>query len=146
VYKRQPLPGAEAYSLSLETGMDKYGDRLERHSIQHLFCVYGARAGEVLALVHGAPELGERIIPSLPDIKAQAVFAVQAEMAHTLVDICRRRTAIAMVTDDYGFSALAGICQTLMDHCGWTQGQCDEQIQKYHEYMEQNCIPDYCLN
>lgn len=142
----QPLPGAEAYPLSLETAMDKYGNHLERHSIQHLFCLYGARAGDILALVHGAPELGERIIPSLPDIKAQVVFAVQAEMAHTLVDICRRRTAIAMLTNDYGFSALAGICQTLTNHCGWTQEQCDKQIQKYHEYMEQNCIPDYCLH
>jgi glycerol-3-phosphate dehydrogenase len=142
----QPLPGAGDFTLSLETAMDKYGNRLERHSIQHLFCLYGARAGEVLALVNESAELGETILPSLPDIKAQVVFAVRQEMAHTLIDICRRRTAIAMVTNDYGFNALPVICQTLMDHCGWSQEKCDQQQQAYRSYMETNCIPDYCLD
>ncbi len=141
----QPLPGAEDCPIPLETAIAKYGDRVERQSIQHLYCVYGSRAVEVLALVDGAPELGELILPNLPDIKAQVVFAVQAEMAHTLVDICRRRTAIAMITDDYGFSALPVITETLIKHCGWTPEQGDRQIQAYHQYMEENCIPDYCL-
>ncbi|MEB3160816.1 MAG: glycerol-3-phosphate dehydrogenase [Synechocystis sp.] len=141
----QPLPGAEDCPLSLETAIAKYGDRVERQSIQHLYCVYSSRAIDVLALVDSAPDLGEKIVPNLPDIKAQVVFAVQAEMAHTLIDICRRRTAIAMVTNDYGFSTLTVVVETLTKHCGWTPEDGDRQIQQYHAYMEANCIPDYCL-
>ncbi|MGA1621669.1 MAG: glycerol-3-phosphate dehydrogenase [Synechocystis sp.] len=141
----QPLPGAETPSLSLETAIAKYGERVERQSLQHVFDLYGSRAVEVLALVDQAPELGEKIVPTLPDIKAQAVFAIQAELAHTLIDICRRRTAIAMVTPDYGFSALPVIVETLIKHCGWTAEQGEQQIQRYHAYMKANCIPDYCL-
>lgn len=140
----QLLPGAGKASLSLETAIAQYSSRMERHSIQHLFCVYGTRAAEVLALVDDAPELGGLILPSLPDVKAQVVFAVRAEMAHTLVDICRRRTALAML-DNYGFDALPVVVQTLIDRCGWSVAEGDRQMREYRAFMEKNCIPDYCL-
>ena len=58
---------------------------------------------------------------SLPDIKAQVVYAVRTEMAHTIGDICRRRTMLSLQAN-YGLDALETISQTLQAHCGWRGG------------------------
>lgn len=139
------LPGAmHDFKPTLEKAIARYGDRVSRPSIQHLFAMYGAKAIEVLALVDDAPDLAGKIVDYLPDIKAQAVYAVRSEMAYTLVDICRRRTAIAMMSD-YGFDALSALTATLAKHCDWSTAECDRQITQYRKFMEANCIPNYCL-
>jgi glycerol-3-phosphate dehydrogenase len=112
--------------------------------LSHLLSLYGARTPLLLALVDDAPDLAQPIQANYPDIRAQVVFAVQSEMAHTLVDILRRRTTLAMHYH-YGLSALPVVTQVLRQYCGWDEAQCDRQIQAYHRFMEANCIPDYEL-
>ncbi len=113
--------------------------------LEHLFQMYGARALEVLALVEDAPDLAAPIVPGLPDIQAQAVYAIQSEIAHTLLDITRRRTTLAMGAN-YGQDALPGIVAALQNHCGWTAAQSEIQIAEHQAFMEANCIPDYALD
>jgi glycerol-3-phosphate dehydrogenase len=76
------------------------------------------------------------------DIRAQIVFAVQSEMAHTFEDILRRRTTVCM-HQNYGFDALPVVAEVLQQHCGWDEERCDRSIQNYHRFMAANCIPDY---
>jgi glycerol-3-phosphate dehydrogenase len=140
-----PLPGAiKPQDPRIETAIAHYSGYVSRASIHHLFRVYGARAVDVLGLVEEAPDLAERLLPDLPDIRAQVVYAVQSEYAHTLVDICRRRTTLAM-RRNYGFDVLPAIVETLMNHCGWQDDQCNQQLADYAAYMEGNCIPDYAM-
>ncbi|MEO0407091.1 MAG: glycerol-3-phosphate dehydrogenase/oxidase [Cyanobacteria bacterium P01_A01_bin.135] len=142
--RHQPFPGAIS-AKDVRIGQAIAAHRqISRQSIDHLFQIYGARATEVLALVEQSPELGEPITPELPDIKAQAVYAVESEMARTLVDICRRRTVLAMHSN-YGFELLPVITQVLSEHCGWDSGHCDRQIEDYRKFMERNCQPDYAM-
>jgi glycerol-3-phosphate dehydrogenase len=141
----QPLLGEDwNNSLSIKDAVARYRQHVARISIQHVYALYGAKAPEVLALVDDAPDLGERIVAYLPDIKAQAVYAVKSEMAHTLVDICRRRTVLSMLAN-YGFDALPALTETLAQHCGWSREECDRQVTDYRTYIETNCLPDYCL-
>lgn len=142
---RRPLPGAlrldDPQVLPLT---ERYRDRIAPPILNHLLSLYGALTPQVLALVDETPDLAQPIHPHYPDIQAQIVFAVQAEMAQTFVDILRRRTTLSMHRD-YGFPALPTVAQVLRHHCGWDEERCDRSIQAYHRFMETNCIPDYAL-
>ena len=141
----QPLPGCILPSdRRIQEAISKYSDRVCLKSINHLFSLYGSRALEVLALVNNEPELVDKISPNLPDIKAQIVYAVRSELAHTLVDIARRRTTLAMHAN-YGLELLPVMTETLNKYCGWSQEKCDRACAEYRTYMEENCIPDYQL-
>ena len=141
----QPLPGCILPNdRRIQIAIDKYSDRLSLKSINHLFSIYGSRASEVLALVDEESALAEKISLGLPDIKAQIVYAVRSEMAHTLVDIARRRTTLA-IHGNYGLDLLPVLTDTLKHYCGWSQEQCDRACEDYRTYMEGNCIPDYQL-
>ncbi|MEM8779566.1 MAG: glycerol-3-phosphate dehydrogenase [Cyanobacteria bacterium P01_G01_bin.49] len=141
--ENKPLPG---YILPTDTRIqktqDKYKGRVPRQSISHLFAMYGAKAIEVLALTDSEPELAEVIIPELRDIKAQVVYAVRHEYAHTLVDIARRRTTIAMKAH-YGLEVLPVLIETLKTYCGWDDYKCATAHENYMIYMKNNCIPDF---
>lgn len=140
-----PFPGAILPSdPRIQQALIDYRAALPMETINHLFIVYGARATEILKLVDKEPELADPISDSLPDIKAQVVYAIESEYAHTMLDITRRRTTIAM-QGNYGLDSLPAICDTLKKYCGWSQEKCDRATQEYRQYMADNCIPDYQL-
>jgi glycerol-3-phosphate dehydrogenase len=141
----QPLPGAILPTDErIVAAIASYRDRLPLTTLNYLFTLYGAYALELLALIDTAPDLAEPMMPDLPDIKAQVVYAVRSEMAHTLGDICRRRTMLAL-QNNYGFPALKSIVQTLQRHCGWSLSDCEQAIAQYKTLMAETCIPDYAL-
>jgi glycerol-3-phosphate dehydrogenase len=73
-------PGAAgAFGLDEE----RWAALLERH---------GGEAPEVLALARGRPELLEPLVPGLPQLKVEALWAARQEMALTLDDVLSRRT------------------------------------------------------
>lgn len=141
----QPLPGCILPNdPRIQKAIETYRNSVLLTSIDHLFALYGARALEVLALIDEEPALAELLSPDLPDIKAQIVYAVRSEMAHTLVDITRRRTTLAMKAN-YGLDLLPVLTETLKNFCNWSQEHCDRAAKDYQIYMETNCIPDYQL-
>ncbi len=140
-----PLPGCILPDDErIQQAITEYGAILPIKAIDHLFSVYGARALEILSLTKDNPELREQISPELPDIKAQIVYAVNTEFAHSLVDIARRRTTLAM-NGNYGLDLLPVLTDVLQKYCGWSWEQCDRDRAEYQYYMENNCIPDYQL-
>jgi glycerol-3-phosphate dehydrogenase len=53
---------------------------------------HGDETPAVLALADGRPELLEPLVPGLPHLKAEALWAARHEMACTLDDVLSRRT------------------------------------------------------
>ena len=140
-----PLPGCIfPTDKRIQQAIDEYQSNIPIETIDRLFSVYGARALEVLALTRENPALREPLGPNSPEIKAQVVYAIETESAHTLVDILRRRTTLAM-NGHYAIDLLPVVTETLEKHCGWTKEQSDSAIADYHFYMEHNCIPNYQL-
>ncbi|AFY69138.1 Glycerol-3-phosphate dehydrogenase [Thalassoporum mexicanum PCC 7367] len=141
----KPLPGAIfPNDERIQKAVQDYRHQLPIATIDHLFNIYGARAMEVLALIDQEPELAEPLGDRLPDIKAQVLFAVEAEMAHTITDIVRRRTTLAMQAN-YGLDVLPVISEVLQKYCNRPEHKCDREIEDFYEYMRDNCIPDYQL-
>ena len=138
--RQAPLPGAIAtdQAKGLMTADN-------RDTVAYLLSLYGGRTPQILAIVDEFPELGEPILPEQPDIKAQIVYSISSELARTYVDICRRRTALAM-RGNYGFDALPVIADVLKRYCGWSEERCDRNLLDYYAYMRDNCIPEYQLD
>jgi len=64
---------------------------------EHLAARYGHHANLVMRLAEAEPALAERISPDLPDIAAEAAFAVDHEQAHTVADVLLRRTRLGLL-------------------------------------------------
>ncbi|MEO0852045.1 MAG: glycerol-3-phosphate dehydrogenase/oxidase [Cyanobacteria bacterium J06648_11] len=140
-----PLPGAILPSEPMLLEMrEKYGDRLPSGTLSHLLSIYGKQTASLLALTAEAPELLDPIAPSQPDIKAQVVFAVRAEMARTMVDITLRRTSMG-ISARYGRDVLAGVADVLQTHCGWSRERCDREVAAHEQYVQRHCVPDYTM-
>src|SRR5579884_1635669 len=58
---------------------------------------YGHDAERVLALAAERPELAEAVLPGLPDLTAEAMYAVRNEQARTLADVLMRRTRLGLL-------------------------------------------------
>ena len=143
--RHRPLPGCIwPDDQRIRTASDRYQTCISADSLDYLFSIYGARAIDVLALTDEAPDLARPLMAGHPNIHAEVVFAVRHEMAHTLLDITRRRTILAM-NANYGLDVLTAILETLQTHCGWDAEKCQQQVAAYTAYMEANCIPDYAL-
>jgi len=147
----RPLPGAEGLTTeALSQAVTKYRteaqpDRqLSLATLQHLFSTYGMRAWDVLQLTENAPDLAQPLQPELPDIRAQVVYAVQTELAQTLEDLGFRRLLTAHRAN-YGRDALPAMVETLQQHCGWSEAECDRQLQAYHHYVATHALPDYAI-
>ena len=59
---------------------------------KHLDGRYGSDAQHIRALIKNEPSLGEELVPGLPYVRAEAVYAVTHEMATSLDDVLTRRT------------------------------------------------------
>ena len=65
------------------------------------------------------PTLGEPLVPGLPYVRAEAVFAVRSEMARTLDDVLDRRTRARMLDRDATWTAAEAVARLLAPELGW---------------------------
>ena len=142
---KTPLPGYIVPDDSkIDQAIKDYQGIVSSVIVNYLFSVYGARALEILELTKENPELSQKITPEFPDIKAQIVYAVQAEFAQNFIDLLRRRTTLAM-QGNYGLDLFPVVAETLTKYCSWSQEKCDRAWAEYRTYMEENCLPDYLI-
>src|SRR6185437_3130711 len=95
--------------------------------VDHLWTRYGTEADAVRQLVAERPDLAEPIVPGLPYVGAEVVYAARAEMAQSLEDVLSRRTR-ALLQQARGSAAVAGRVAALMaPELGWTDEQAADQ-------------------
>ena len=90
---------------------------------EHLGGRYGTEADAVLALVDDDPALGEPLVPGLPYVRAEAVYAVRHEMARTLDDVLSRRTRARLLARDASAAAAPAVAELLAPELGWRPGR-----------------------
>jgi glycerol-3-phosphate dehydrogenase len=97
----------------------------------HLAKAYGDRWPAVWALAEEDPDLILPLSPGLPYIGAEAIYAVQAEMACTLSDILVRRTHVAFETRDAGRAAARIAAVLVGPRLGWDHVEVARQLAMY---------------
>ncbi len=128
--KRLKLHGADGYD-ELMAEADRLSP-LGGEVVRHLADRYGADARTVLAIAEGDADLAEPIVPGLPYLRAEAVFAVRYEMARTVDDVLSRRTRARLLARDDSARAAAGVAALIGPLLGWDD---DEQARQAAAYV-----------
>ena len=86
---------------------------VSEETCDHLVSRYGSEAGAVYSLCGEDATLSEPLIPGLPYLRAEAVWAARHEMAITPADVLERRTRAALL-DESGAQAAAAEVERLI--------------------------------
>ena len=94
--------------------------------------VTARQADEIRALVAFDPSLGEPLVPGLPYLRAEAVYAARHEMATTLDDVLVRRTRAHLFDRDPRRSPPPpAVADLLALELGWDDAETERQLTHY---------------
>jgi glycerol-3-phosphate dehydrogenase len=97
----------------------------------HLAERYGSEARVLQALVDADPALGEPLVPGLPYLRAEAVYAARHEMARSVDDVLARRTRARLQGRDASAAAAADVAGLLAGELGWSPEEAARQAAAY---------------
>ena len=120
---KEPLDGAQIGQVQVSNVDAAVGN--------HLVEAYGSDATWVLAYAEENASLGERIVPGLPYLMAEALYAVQHEMALTLCDVLIRRTHVIYETRGGGMECARTVAGLIAPRLGWDEAEIGRQVADY---------------
>ncbi|MGH9081364.1 MAG: FAD-dependent oxidoreductase, partial [Acidimicrobiales bacterium] len=97
----------------------------------HLAGRYGTETPAVLAMADGRPDLLEPLVPGLPYLGAEAVYAVRDEMAGTLADVLDRRTRASLRDARATAAATRRVAGLIGPELGWDPGRVGTEADAY---------------
>jgi glycerol-3-phosphate dehydrogenase len=97
----------------------------------HLGGRYGGEARVLMAAIEEDPALGEPIVPGLPYVRAEVVFAVRHEMANSVSDVLSRRTRAQLFARDDSADAAGAVAELMAAELDWTPEQAAESVDEY---------------
>lgn len=128
--------GAEGYSVLMnQIPRLSHQYSVSEKSVEHLLNRYGSLMSEVLEPAESQPELRDELIPGLPYLKAEILYAVTHEGATSIDDVLSRRTRISFEASDQGLSALDIVADLIGGTLGWSTAQRKASIQQYRELV-----------
>jgi glycerol-3-phosphate dehydrogenase len=126
--KRLRLRGASGYDDLVASPPPT---TLGADAVTHLADRYGGEARTLLAMVERHPDLARPLVPGLPYLRAEALYAARYEMARSLDDILSRRTRARLLARDASAAAAADVAALVADELGWDDTECQRQIDDY---------------
>ncbi|HKN89268.1 MAG TPA: glycerol-3-phosphate dehydrogenase/oxidase [Acidimicrobiia bacterium] len=130
-----PLFGADGYDeLTEPDAAERLG--LPAEVVAHLAGRFGGHARAVAAMVRDRAELGERLVPGLPYLKAEAVYAVRYEMALTLEDVLSRRTRALLLDAAATAGAAPSVAELIGAELGWSDEERHRQTDVFLALVE----------
>ena len=124
-----------AQSLGL---INRWG--LSQSTVEHLIKSYGHNHMEILALGLTDHKLLEPLGPDVPIIKAEVVYAVEDEMALTIVDFMGRRTGLMLFDVERGLPVVETVVKIMGKQLGWGRTRRNAEIQKYRQAVQEMFI------
>jgi glycerol-3-phosphate dehydrogenase len=118
--------------------------------VRHLADRYGVDARTVLAIAEGDAGLAEPLVPGLPYLRAEAVFAVRYEMARSVDDVLSRRTRARLLARDDSARAATAVAALIGPLLGWSTSEQHRQAGVYEALVatERNVphLPEVALD
>ena len=97
---------------------------------------YGTLASGVEALISSDPDLGQPLVPGLPYVAAEAVYAVRDEMARTLDDILSRRTRACLLHRRATIDAAPAVARLVGPDLGWDESEQARQVAAFRASVQ----------
>jgi glycerol-3-phosphate dehydrogenase len=95
--------------------------------------IYGSDAAEIRKLILDRPDWGEPIHPSLPDLKAEVIWAVRHELARSVEDVQTRRTRSLFLDARASIEAAPVVAGLVASELGRDQAWQDNQVEAFRE-------------
>lgn len=92
---------------------------------------HGSLAPEVRRLADADPSLLAPLVPQLPYLRAEAVWAVTHEMATTLDDVLSRRTRARLLDRAATLAAAPDVARLIAPHLGWDDDEVERQVREF---------------
>ena len=115
--KNLPFIGAKGFKSSMLNGPDA-----------HLAERFGSELGSIKELISKDASLREPLIPGLPYLRAEAVFACRNEMAQTLDDVLSRRTRARIINRRATLASARKVAELLATELHWDAAEIDRQV------------------
>jgi glycerol-3-phosphate dehydrogenase len=124
-----PLPGGEIRSVEseIETARAVTADTDVARRLVH---AHGSAWRDVWQLATETPGGSARLVPHLPYVMAEMLYAVERELACTLGDLLIRRTRLAFETADHGWSLAPAIADVVGPRLGWDAGARETELER----------------
>ena len=128
-------------------GADGFRDTAPPGSLAaHLGGRFGSAAAAVEALIDGDPSLGEELVPGLPYVRAEAVYAARHEMVRSLDDLLSRRTRARLLDRVATAEAAPSIGRLVAPELGWDEAETARQVAElvtsiHHEIASEQPVP-----
>jgi glycerol-3-phosphate dehydrogenase len=120
ITERTALLGAEGYKAP-----DEHSERA------HLDRRYGTERAAIDTLIERDASLAEPIVPGLPYVRAEVIYACRHEMAITLDDVLSRRTRARLQARDASVEVAPAIAQLMATELGWDDARQAEEVRWY---------------
>ena len=128
--KRVPLHGAEGLEeLADEGAASRLGVAPE--VLAHLVDRYGSHARAVALMIGDDERLAAPLVPGLPYLRAEALYAARYEMAATLEDVLARRTRALLLDREATAAAAPDVAALVAPELGWDADECDRQVARF---------------
>jgi glycerol-3-phosphate dehydrogenase len=123
--------------MPVDAGQLPEASGVDEESRVHLASRYGHAANLVIRLAAVDPALAERISPDLPDIAAEAAFAVDHEQAHTVADVLLRRTRLGVLDArrlcEDGAEGAAKVARAMAGQLEWDDARVERELGGWQE-------------
>ena len=137
VTDKLPLVGASGYQALVNQRHQLARDSgLHVSRITHLLRRFGTATRDLLQMVRERPDLGRPLEASEDYLRAEIVYAVEAEGARHLDDVLTRRTRITFETWDRGIAAAEEAARLMAEPLGWSDEQVEREVEYYRKGIE----------
>ena len=131
VTKRLPLSGCEEWQEA-HAELTSAAPLLQlRPDTVRRLSTYGANSRAILDLIREEPGLVTRIVPDLPYIMAEVVYACRYEMAMDLADVLERRLRISFEDRSHGADSASQVAACMAKELGWDEAETKCQVERY---------------
>jgi glycerol-3-phosphate dehydrogenase len=133
--KRLPIRGALGLDAARgPASATKLG--VDQATLDHLIGRHGDETPRVVALIAADPVLSEPLVPGLPYLKSEAIWAVREEMATTLDDVLSRRTRAQLLDRDATAAAAEDVASLIGPELGWDEVETANQVKAFRAVLD----------
>ncbi|HWG58606.1 MAG TPA: glycerol-3-phosphate dehydrogenase/oxidase [Candidatus Acidoferrales bacterium] len=125
-----PLAGSQGYTPGLWRELMRAAP-ISEAAARRFARGYGSRAPEVLALAGSGAALAEPLAPGSEPLRAEVVFAIRCEMAHSIDDILARRLGLEHCDWRAALAAAPAAADLLAQELAWPPSAAREALAAY---------------
>lgn len=110
---------------------------LNRNTLEHLGQIYGRQIRHVIAVANRGAHLQKPFCPHHATIGAQAIYAIENELAQTLVDVAVRRLRLDQAACR-GLDCIKKVADIMAERLRWSPSKKETEVTRYLDWVKLN--------